>query len=82
MNGEERNLTLQNAVLEWQKKYGIRDGDPMLASLMSGKVIPVAEVTQRYAAWALEQFNGHRGHTAAALDISPKTLSAWLREKS
>ena len=33
MNGEERNLTLQNAVLEWQKKYGIRDGDPMLASL-------------------------------------------------
>ena len=33
MNGEERNLTLQTAVLEWQKKYGIRDGDPMLASL-------------------------------------------------
>ena len=33
MNSEERNLTLQNAVLEWQKKYGIRDGDPMLASL-------------------------------------------------
>ncbi len=33
MNSEERNLTLQNAVLEWQKKYGIQDGDPMLASL-------------------------------------------------
>ncbi len=33
MNSDERNLTLQNAVLEWQKKYGIRDGDPMLASL-------------------------------------------------
>ena len=33
MNAEERNLALQNAVLEWQKKYGIRDGDPMLASL-------------------------------------------------
>ena len=33
MNTEERNLALQNAVLEWQKKYGIRDGDPMLASL-------------------------------------------------
>ena len=33
MNPEERNLALQNAVLEWQKKYGIRDGDPMLASL-------------------------------------------------
>lgn len=33
MNAEERNLALQNAVLEWQKKYGIRDGDPLLASL-------------------------------------------------
>ena len=33
MNSDERNLALQNAVLEWQKKYGIRDGDPMLASL-------------------------------------------------
>ena len=33
MSPEERNLALQNAVLEWQKKYGIRDGDPMLASL-------------------------------------------------
>ena len=33
MTAEERNLALQNAVLEWQKKYGIRDGDPMLASL-------------------------------------------------
>lgn len=33
MNDDERNLTLQNAILEWQKKYGIRDGDPMLASL-------------------------------------------------
>ena len=33
MNSDERNLTLQNAILEWQKKYGIRDGDPMLASL-------------------------------------------------
>ena len=33
MNTEGRNLALQNAVLEWQKKYGIRDGDPMLASL-------------------------------------------------
>jgi hypothetical protein len=33
VNPEQRNLALQNAVLEWQKKYGIRDGDPMLASL-------------------------------------------------
>jgi hypothetical protein len=33
VNSEDRNLKLQNAVLEWQKKYGIRDGDPLLASL-------------------------------------------------
>lgn len=33
MSSAERNLALQNGVLEWQKKYGIRDGDPMLASL-------------------------------------------------
>ncbi len=33
MIGEESELTLKNAVLEWQKKYGIRDGDPLLASL-------------------------------------------------
>ncbi len=33
MKNDERNLTLQNAILEWQKKYGIRDGDPILASL-------------------------------------------------
>ncbi len=33
MIGEDGELTLKNAVLEWQKKYGIRDGDPLLASL-------------------------------------------------
>jgi len=27
------DLTLKMAVLEWQKKYGIKDGDPLLASL-------------------------------------------------
>lgn len=33
MNADEQNLALQNAILGWQKKYGIRDGDPLLASL-------------------------------------------------
>lgn len=33
MIGEDSELALKNAVLEWQKKYGIRDGDPLLASL-------------------------------------------------
>ena len=30
---EASELALKNAVLEWQKKYGIRDGDLLLASL-------------------------------------------------
>lgn len=33
MSDEQRTLALRNAVLEWQKKYGIRDGDPILATL-------------------------------------------------
>lgn len=33
MNPEECNLALKNAVLDWQKKNGIRDGDPILATL-------------------------------------------------
>lgn len=33
MISEDSELALKNAVLEWQKKYGIRDGDPLLASL-------------------------------------------------
>lgn len=33
MTTEDRNLALRAAILEWQKKYGIRDGDPMLATL-------------------------------------------------
>jgi len=33
VNTEDRNLALRAAILEWQKKYGIRDGDPMLATL-------------------------------------------------
>jgi two-component system response regulator HydG len=59
----------------------IRAPDAAPDSLLSGKVIPIAEVERRYAAWALQQFAGHRGHTAAALDITPKTLSAWLSAK-
>lgn len=49
--------------------------------LLAGKVLPIVEVERRYAAWALQQFGGHRGHTAEALDITPKTLASWLSEK-
>ncbi len=33
MNAQERKLALRNAVLEWQRKYDVNDGDPILASL-------------------------------------------------
>ncbi len=33
MKGEPREMMLRTAVLEWQKKYGVQDGDPLLASL-------------------------------------------------
>jgi hypothetical protein len=33
MISDDSEIALRNAVLEWQKKYGIRDGDPLLASL-------------------------------------------------
>jgi len=33
MSAQERKLALRNAVLEWQRKFGISDGDPILASL-------------------------------------------------
>jgi two-component system response regulator HydG len=49
-----------------------------LASLMRGPVLPFDEVKRRYARWALEQFGGHRGRTAEALDVTPKTLAVWL----
>jgi hypothetical protein len=33
MSAQERKLALKNAVLEWQRKFGVNDGDPILASL-------------------------------------------------
>ena len=33
MKSEPREMMLRTAVLEWQKKYGVQDGDPLLASL-------------------------------------------------
>jgi two-component system response regulator HydG len=46
--------------------------------LMSGEVRPLQEVERRYAAWALEQLQGQRGKTAAALQIDGKTLAKLL----
>jgi two-component system, NtrC family, response regulator HydG len=74
--GQERAVKLEDLPAQ------IRVAQAGLEGLISGKVLPIVEVDRRYAAWALEQFGGHRGHTAEALDITPKTLSAWLAGKS
>jgi len=74
-------LSTQASVELADLPLSVRAPESMLESLMRGKVIPADEVAQRYAAWALEQFGGHRGQTAAALGITPKTLAAWLRER-
>lgn len=33
MNDDSVTLALRNSVLQWQKKYGVVDGDPILACL-------------------------------------------------
>jgi len=45
-----------------------------------GEVIPIRELEQRYAAWALAQTGGHRAKTAELLGVDPKTLRKWLGE--
>jgi two-component system response regulator HydG len=48
------------------------------AELFAGSVLPIREVQRRYAAWALEKFDGHKARTAEALGIDGKTLAKWL----
>ena len=33
MSDGDPKLALKNAILEWRKKYGVQDGDPMLAAV-------------------------------------------------
>lgn len=33
MSTDDPKLMLKNAILEWRKKYGVQDGDPMLAAV-------------------------------------------------
>ena len=33
MSTDDPKLALKNAILEWRKKYGVQDGDPMLAAV-------------------------------------------------
>ncbi len=51
---------------------------PGMPGVLEGDVLPIREVQQRYAAWALERFAGHKARTAEALGVDVKTLSKWL----
>ncbi|HEY4057283.1 MAG TPA: sigma-54 dependent transcriptional regulator, partial [Kofleriaceae bacterium] len=44
----------------------------------TGDVLPIREIQRRYARWALERMNGHKGRTAAELGVDVKTLNRWL----
>jgi two-component system, NtrC family, response regulator HydG len=50
--------------------------------LFRGEVMPIRELQTRYATWALEQLNGHKGRTAERLGVDAKTLSKWLSRPS
>jgi two-component system response regulator HydG len=45
-----------------------------------GEILPIRVVQRRYAAWALAQCGGHRGHAAEKLGVDVKTLYNWLSE--
>lgn len=69
---------LKTAVLEWQKKYGVKDGDPLLASL---------ELFQIYFASWQNQQNGPGGSSYdefrgsfEALEHRTKSLSKLATE--
>jgi two-component system response regulator HydG len=53
---------------------------PPDAPAFTGAVLPIRELTRRYAHWALEQCGGHRTRTAERLGIDNKTLAKWLSE--
>jgi two-component system response regulator HydG len=58
----------------------IRDAEAPAGLAFGDAVLPVRELQQRYAVWALAQCGGQRGRTAEKLGIDPKTLSKWLEE--
>ncbi len=67
-------------------EIGLADLPPSISadkgqtSTFGGAVMPVRELTRRYAVWALEQLGGHRTRCADRLGIDLKTLAKWLSE--
>lgn len=47
---------------------------------LEGEILPIRVVQRRYAAWALAQCSGHRGHAAEKLGVDVKTLYNWLSD--
>jgi two-component system response regulator HydG len=87
-NVRELAHTVERAVLLARSaEIGVADLPPaMLAAGVADappftrEVLPVRELTRRYAVWALEQLGGHRTRTAERLGIDLKTLAKWLSE--
>jgi hypothetical protein len=78
MTDDERQLALQNAVLEWQKKYGVRDGDPVLAmvELLHVYLKSFAPSLQRSDSPTFGEFRG----SIELLDQRTKTFSKQATE--
>jgi two-component system response regulator HydG len=53
---------------------------PSEEPIFTGEVLPIRDLTRRYALWALAQCGGHRTRTAEKLGIDLKTLAKWLSE--
>lgn len=89
-NVRELAHTVERAVLLAQSaELTIADLPPAIVlakpeeeQAFTGEVLPIRELTRRYAAWALDQLGGHRGRTAERLGIDGKTLAKWLTEAS
>jgi hypothetical protein len=58
------------------KRRGNRCGD--IKGLWSLRGHGDGEPIWRYALWAFEQCSSHKGRTAEALEVDPKTLAKWL----
>lgn len=59
MSGEKEDLALKSAILEWRKKYGIQDSDPMLAAVeLWGLYYSHAQVNGAKQIPSFEEFRG------------------------
>ncbi|MFO0600576.1 MAG: sigma-54 dependent transcriptional regulator [Myxococcaceae bacterium] len=55
---------------------------PVDTTSFGTQVVSMRAMQRRYAAWALEQCDGHKRHTCEALDLDLKTLNRLLDEEA